>query len=100
MTFVHLEVRDGHATVRLERGKVNALNEQVVDELTGCFRELEANPVVRGILPSPEPESFSPSASTSPSSSASRRRSSRGTSGSSPPSTASSSPIHARWWPR
>ena len=50
MTFVHLEVRDGHATVRLERGKVNALNEQVVDELTGCFRELEADPVVRGIL--------------------------------------------------
>jgi hypothetical protein len=26
MTFVHLETQDGLATVRLERGKVNALN--------------------------------------------------------------------------
>ena len=50
MTFVHLEVRDGLASVRLERGKVNALNEQVVDELSSCFRELEADPAVRGIL--------------------------------------------------
>jgi enoyl-CoA hydratase/carnithine racemase len=50
MTFVHLEVREGLATVRLERGKVNALNEQVVDELSRCFRDLEADPAVRGIL--------------------------------------------------
>jgi Delta3-Delta2-enoyl-CoA isomerase len=50
MTFVNLELRDGLATVRLQRGKVNALNEQVVDELSGCFRELEADPAVRGIL--------------------------------------------------
>lgn len=50
MTFVHLETRDGLATVRLERGKVNALNEQVVDELSRCFRDLETDPAVRGIL--------------------------------------------------
>ncbi|HEY1418466.1 MAG TPA: enoyl-CoA hydratase/isomerase family protein [Myxococcaceae bacterium] len=50
MSFVDLEVREGLATVRLERGKVNALNEQVVDELSRCFRELGADPAVRGIL--------------------------------------------------
>ncbi|HET9035066.1 MAG TPA: enoyl-CoA hydratase/isomerase family protein [Myxococcaceae bacterium] len=50
MTFVNMEFRDGLATVRLQRGKVNALNEQVVDELSGCFRELEADPGVGGIL--------------------------------------------------
>ena len=50
MTFVHLETRDGLASVRLERGKVNALNEQVVDELSRCFRDLETDPAVRGVL--------------------------------------------------
>jgi Delta3-Delta2-enoyl-CoA isomerase len=50
MTFVNMERGDGLATVRLQRGKVNALNEQVVDELSECFRELEADPAVRGIL--------------------------------------------------
>jgi enoyl-CoA hydratase/carnithine racemase len=50
MAFVNMELRDGLATVRLQRGKVNALNEQVVDELSGCFRELEADPGVGGIL--------------------------------------------------
>lgn len=50
MTFVHMEARDGIATVRLERGKVNALNEQVVDELSSCLRQLETDPAVRGVL--------------------------------------------------
>ena len=50
MTFVNLELRDGLATVRLQRGKVNALNEQVVEELSRCFRALEGDPEVRGIL--------------------------------------------------
>ena len=50
MTFVHVESRDDLTTVRLQRGKVNALNEQVVDELSACFRELGADPGVGGIL--------------------------------------------------
>jgi len=50
MTFVHLDIREGLATVRLERGKVNALNEQVVDELASCLRGLETDPAVRGVL--------------------------------------------------
>ncbi|HZJ54985.1 MAG TPA: enoyl-CoA hydratase/isomerase family protein [Myxococcaceae bacterium] len=50
MTFVNLEVREGIATVRIERGKVNALNEPLVDELSRCLRELEDDPAVRGVL--------------------------------------------------
>jgi len=50
MTFVHLDIHEGIATVRLERGKVNALNEQVVDELSSCLRGLESDPTVRGVL--------------------------------------------------
>lgn len=50
MTSVRLSIEEGIAEVRLERGKVNALNEQVVDELAGCFRELANDAQVRGIL--------------------------------------------------
>jgi 3,2-trans-enoyl-CoA isomerase len=50
MSFLHLEIQEGLVTVRLERGKVNALNEQVVDELAGCLRRLESDPAVRGIV--------------------------------------------------
>lgn len=50
MTFVHLDIHEGLATVRLERGKVNALNEQVVDELADCLRALESDAAVRGVL--------------------------------------------------
>ena len=50
MGFLHLGIEEGLVTVRLERGKVNALNEQVVDELAACFRRLETDPAVRGIV--------------------------------------------------
>ena len=50
MTFVHLDIHEGLATIRLERGKVNALNEPVVDELASCLRGLESDPAVRGVL--------------------------------------------------
>ena len=50
MSFVHLDVQEGLATVRLERGKVNALNDRVVDELAGCLHGLESDPAVRGVL--------------------------------------------------
>jgi Delta3-Delta2-enoyl-CoA isomerase len=50
MSFVHLDTHEGLTTVRLERGKVNALNEQVVDELASCLRGLESDPAVRGVL--------------------------------------------------
>ena len=40
MQYLTSESSEGITTVRLNRGKVNALNESVVDELTACFREI------------------------------------------------------------
>lgn len=50
MSYVHVSTDNGLAEVRLERGKVNALNEAVVDELAECFQRLAAEPAVRSIL--------------------------------------------------
>jgi 3,2-trans-enoyl-CoA isomerase len=50
MSYVHVSTSEGLAEVRLERGKVNALNEQVVDELAECFRRLATDPSVRSIV--------------------------------------------------
>ena len=47
---VHVSIRDGLAEVRLERGKANALNEGLVDELSRSFRELAGDPGVRGSI--------------------------------------------------
>ncbi|WP_269522532.1 enoyl-CoA hydratase/isomerase family protein [Coraliomargarita parva] len=38
------------ATVTLSRGKVNALNEAMVEELATCFEELEQDPEVRAVI--------------------------------------------------
>lgn len=57
--LAHREVNMGHvrvsveqrlAEMRLGRGKVNALNEEVVDELTECFRRLARDPDVRSVV--------------------------------------------------
>jgi len=50
MEFVRLSIQDGIAEVRLERGKVNALDDRVVDELSVTFRELAENPRVRAAI--------------------------------------------------
>ncbi len=50
MIFVRQRIQEGIAEVRLERGKVNALNEQVVDELSRCFRDLAADSSAQAIL--------------------------------------------------
>ena len=50
MTHVHLSIADGIAEVRFERGKVNALDERLVDELSRRFGELCDDPEVRGIV--------------------------------------------------
>jgi Delta3-Delta2-enoyl-CoA isomerase len=50
MSHVHVSTHHGLTEVRLERGKVNALNEQVVDELAECFRRLASDPAVRAII--------------------------------------------------
>jgi Delta3-Delta2-enoyl-CoA isomerase len=50
MPYVHVSIDHSLAEVRLERGKVNALNEEVVDELAGCLRRLASDPGVRSIV--------------------------------------------------
>jgi enoyl-CoA hydratase/carnithine racemase len=50
MGHVHVSADQGLVEVRLERGKVNALNEEVVDELAACFRRLVRDPEVRSIV--------------------------------------------------
>lgn len=47
MQFVRLSVREGIAEVKLERGKVNALNGDVVRELRACLRQLSEDPAIR-----------------------------------------------------
>ena len=47
MDFVRLSVADGIAEVKLERGKVNALNVAVVRELTTVFRRIAEDSAVR-----------------------------------------------------
>jgi enoyl-CoA hydratase/carnithine racemase len=43
-------MNEGIARVELSRGKVNAINEKVVDELTDCFRALSYDPGVRAVI--------------------------------------------------
>jgi len=48
MDFVRVSIEQGIAEVRLERGKVNALDDRLVEELSICFRQLAEDPAVRG----------------------------------------------------
>ena len=50
MDFVSLQTNEGIARVALSRGKVNAINEKVVDELTDCFRALSYDPSVTAVI--------------------------------------------------
>ncbi|MBI5439938.1 MAG: enoyl-CoA hydratase/isomerase family protein [Deltaproteobacteria bacterium] len=50
MEFVRVTREEGVATVVLSRGKVNALNEQLVDELKECFGALEDDDTVRAAI--------------------------------------------------
>jgi len=59
MEFVEIEIRDGIATVRIMRGKVNALNVAVVDELLEAFRALERDPGTKAIILTGEGRFFS-----------------------------------------
>lgn len=50
MPFVELEKQNKIAIVRLNRGKVHALNETLVDELTVCFEQLESNISIEAVI--------------------------------------------------
>lgn len=50
MSFVTVVKDNGIATVMLERGKVNALSEDVVDELHDQFERIEKDDTVRAVI--------------------------------------------------
>ncbi|MCK9390192.1 MAG: enoyl-CoA hydratase/isomerase family protein [Syntrophales bacterium] len=50
MEFVRVEKADGIAKVILARGKVNAINEAVIDELTACFQRLAADAETKAVV--------------------------------------------------
>ena len=49
-TFVRLEVEDGIGTIRLDRPPMNALNDQVQDELHAAADEATDNRAVRAVI--------------------------------------------------
>lgn len=50
MEFVRVEKTDGIAKVILSRGKVNAINEFVIDELTSCFQGLADDAATKAVI--------------------------------------------------
>lgn len=50
MSFVEVGVDQGVATVRLARGKVNALNPELLRELGEGLRELESDDTIRSVI--------------------------------------------------
>ena len=50
MNFVALTIDQGLAVVTMQRGKVNALNEIMVNEVTSLFQDLQAHPEVRAVI--------------------------------------------------
>jgi 3,2-trans-enoyl-CoA isomerase len=50
MQFLQLRKEEGIATITLSRGKVNAINEYVIDEMTDCFSALADDPEVKAVI--------------------------------------------------
>lgn len=59
MDFVRLDKKDTYAIVTLDRGKVNAINHQMVIELREVFMELQSTPEIRGVIITGKPHYFS-----------------------------------------
>lgn len=50
MSFVQVSTDDGIATITLSRGKVNALNEPMIEDINNHFKEFENNKAVNAIV--------------------------------------------------
>jgi enoyl-CoA hydratase/carnithine racemase len=50
VSFVDVSTEAGIATVRLSRGKVNALNDEVVAQLQSGFQKVESDPAVGAVI--------------------------------------------------
>lgn len=59
MNFIRLSISGDIATVTINRPKVNALNEPLVDELNECFQKLANDPGVKSVILTGEGSFFS-----------------------------------------
>ena len=59
MNFVKIEKRNDYAVVTLDRGKVNALNHEMVQEIRSAFEVLKVDAEVRGVIITGKPHYFS-----------------------------------------
>src|ERR1700741_1502 len=59
MKFVHLSTNENIATIILNRPKVNALNEAVVEELSECFQRVANDSNVKAVILTGEGSFFS-----------------------------------------
>jgi enoyl-CoA hydratase/carnithine racemase len=50
MDFVGLSTNEGIAEAKLKRGRVNALNEEFVEEIGDCFQRLAADPNIGAVI--------------------------------------------------
>ena len=50
MSFIEIERRDGIAVLTVSRGKVNAINSQLVVDLSTCLADLRSDSHVRGVI--------------------------------------------------
>ncbi|WP_047414228.1 enoyl-CoA hydratase/isomerase family protein [Cellulophaga sp. Hel_I_12] len=51
--------KENYVIVQMNRGKVNAINREMVNELTEVFKKLEADPSVMGVILTGQPHYFS-----------------------------------------
>ncbi len=54
-----LTKKEGYTLVQMNRGKVNAINQEMVDELREVFANLEKDPEVKGVILTGQPHFFS-----------------------------------------
>ena len=59
MDFVRTGIHNGIATVTLQRGKVNALNGAVIEEISTALKNLENDPEVRAVIMTGQDRFFS-----------------------------------------
>jgi len=59
MEFIDISTDSGIATVRINRPKVNALNERLIDELSGAFRDMSGDTETKAVVLTGEGSFFS-----------------------------------------
>ncbi len=59
MNTLKLTEKENYVIVQMNRGKVNAINLEMVNELKAVFKKLEEDPVVMGAILTGQPHYFS-----------------------------------------